>query len=371
MAENLVQYTIGIDFDTAIKKMQKFQKLMGEFEKKESRNTTARQRLDNAHAKERERHLNREYNNRIKRERDLNRAHIAAIKENIKFDKKRAEAAAKAGLSPAGTKGADAHVKARQKMLDDQARLDARRQKERDRAHIAAIKENIKREKALRRDGNNAHVKAREKEMDRLARMEARRQTGLAQAQSTFGRSSLNLRTYQAGSVNAGAQRELQRAVAAAKTADQVRLLVARERERLRVLKEQERTLNKQNFLMQRMTASSKQFAGNMVSAFAVAGLTAGITRVGQDFESVNNTLLAVSTNAQEAGNNFKFVRDESYRLGLSLADSGKNFAKMLSARGKMSLEDTKAAFSGVSEMSTLLGLSSAESTRAKRLWLL
>lgn len=116
---------------------------------------------------------------------------------------------------------------------------------------------------------------------------------------------------------------------------------------------------------MQRMTASSKQFAGNMFSAFAAAGLAAGITKVGQDFESVNNTMLAVSTNAQEAGSNFKFVRDEAYRLGLGLAESGKNFAKMLSARGKMSLEDTKKAFSGVAEMSTLLGLSAEESTRA------
>lgn len=296
MAENLVQYTIGIDFDTAIKKMEKFQKMMTNFEQKEARQSVAKQKLMNAHAMERERHLNREYNLQIKKEKELQRV----------------------AQRPA-----------------------------------------------------NAHVKAREKEMDRLARMEARRQTGLTQAQTTFGRSSLNLRTYQARSVNATAQQELRRAVAAAKTADEVRLLVAKERERLRVMKEQERSLNKQNFLMQRMTASSKQFAGNMVSAFAVAGLTAGITRVGQDFESVNNTLLAVSSSAQEAGNNFQFVRDESYRLGLSLADSGKNFAKMLSARGNMSLEDTKNSFRAVSEMSTLLGLSSAESTRAKRLWLL
>ena len=162
------------------------------------------------------------------------------------------------------------------------------------------------------------------------------------------------------------AQAALREAVAKATTAKEVRLIMAMERERLRVLKQAERSMNKQNFLMQRMTASSKQFAGNMFSAFAVAGVTAGVTKVGQDFESVNNTMLAVSANSQEAGNNFKFVRDEAYRLGLGLAESGKNFAKMLSARGKMSLEDTKKAFSSVAEMSTLLGLSAEESTRAK-----
>lgn len=364
MAENLVQYTIGIDFDTAIKKMEKFQKLMTNFEQKETRGAVARQKLDNAHAKERERHVHNEYKQRIKQEKELQRAHIAAIKENIKFDKRRAEAAAKAGLAPAGTKGADAHVKARQKMLDDQARLEARRQKERDRAHIAAIKENIKREKALRRDGNNAHVKAREKEMDRLARMEARRQTGLAQAQTTFGRSSLNLRTYQAGSVNAGAQRELRRAVAAAKTADEVRLLVAKERERLRVMKEQERSLNKQNFLMQRMTASSKQFAGNMVSAFAVGALGVGITQVGMEMEGINSAMLAVSGNAKLAAEDLKFVKEESMRLGKPLKESSDAFVKMNAARGNLSREQIKFTFTAIQETATVLGLTADQANR-------
>jgi tape measure domain-containing protein len=39
--------------------------------------------------------------------------------------------------------------------------------------------------------------------------------------------------------------------------------------------------------------------------------------------------------------------------------------ASIMAARGDMSMEDTKEAFLGVSEMSTLLGLSSVESSRA------
>jgi len=214
------------------------------------------------------------------------------------------------------------------------------------------------------RGDNNAHVKAREAELNRQARMESRRVTNLSSAKETFGRSGLNLKAA-TNEQERLAQAALRESVAKARTAKEVRLLIAMERERLRVMRQSERSMHKQNFLMQRMSASSKQFAGNMLSAFAVAGLGVGITRVGQDFESVSNTMLAVSTNSKEAGDNFKFVRDEAYRLGLGLASSGKNFAKMLSARGKMSLEDVKASFVGISEMSTLLGLSAEESTRA------
>lgn len=121
---------------------------------------------------------------------------------------------------------------------------------------------------------------------------------------------------------------------------------------------------NKRNFAMQRMKASSKQIAGNMVSAFAVTAGVASATKIGQDFESIGNTMLAVSENSDSAGTNMKFVRDEAYRLGLNLKESTKGYAKMLAARGNMSVADAKSSFTGVAEMSTLLGLSSEETSR-------
>lgn len=121
----------------------------------------------------------------------------------------------------------------------------------------------------------------------------------------------------------------------------------------------------KQSFLQQRLNNSARQFAGNYVSAFAVAGAGVGATRVGQEFESVNNTMLAVSENAEAAGSNFQFVRDEAFRLGLGLKESAKGFAKMVAARGEMTIEETKEAFKGVAEMGTLLGLSAEENGRA------
>lgn len=123
--------------------------------------------------------------------------------------------------------------------------------------------------------------------------------------------------------------------------------------------------LSKQGFLMSRMNSSSKQLAGNMISAFAIAAGAKSIVQVGQELQSVDNTMLAVSSSAEESGENLKFVKEEAYRLGLSLKESSKGFAKMVSARGDMSLDEVKASFTGLSEMSTLLGLSSEESGRA------
>jgi hypothetical protein len=298
MAEEIVKYVVSVDFDTALKKLNDFDNKMSKFGNTQNKIAKTNQKLANQHFKERDKHITKEYNNKIKREKDLSRAHVAAIKMNMKHDKKA-------------------------------------------------------------RDDRRKDV------LGRRDRLRASRAKNLSAARNTFNRSSMALRA-PTNAGEAAAKDALLESVAKAKTANKVREIVAKERERLRLNKQLERSAHKQNFLMQRMQSSSKQFAGNMISAFAVAGLGAGITRVGQDFEAVNNTMLAVSTNAQEAGQNFKFVRDESFRLGLSLKDSGKNFAKMLSARGKMSLEDTKKAFSGISEMSTLLGLSAEESTRAK-----
>lgn len=195
-------------------------------------------------------------------------------------------------------------------------------------------------------------------------KLELQNAAGLEKSKDTLNRSVWFMKQYNTAGEKAIMNR-LREQVAMAKTANQVRDAAAMARNNLRIEREKLRTYEKQNFLMKRMQASSQQMAGNMVSAFAIGAAGAGIVRTGQQFESVNNTMLAVSTNAQEAGQNFQFVRDESYRLGLSLSESGKNFAKMVSARGEMSLKDTKAAFTGIAEMSTLLGLSAEESTRA------
>lgn len=197
-----------------------------------------------------------------------------------------------------------------------------------------------------------------------MNRLERQRVNSLEKAKAAISRSAFMMKR-NADAAEKVAQQSIRTAMATSKTADELRDAVAREKANLAANKSLTREKQRQMYLQRRISESSKQFAGNYLSAFAVAGAAAGATRTGQDFQSVNNTMLAVSESSESAGENFQFVRDEAYRLGLGLTESAKGFSKMLAARGDMSVEETKNAFSGLSEMSTLLGLSAAESTRS------
>ncbi|AUR89081.1 coil containing protein [Vibrio phage 1.121.O._10N.286.46.C4] len=136
-------------------------------------------------------------------------------------------------------------------------------------------------------------------------------------------------------------------------------------RQKMNIHRKTTREIKKQNFLMDRMEASSKNFAGNMVSAFAVAGATTMVTQTGQAFEAVDNTMLAVSGNSKDAGENLAFVKEEAMRLGVGFKESAKQYAKMVAAQGDMTDNDLQENFRGLAEMSTVLGLSADESGRA------
>ncbi len=200
-------------------------------------------------------------------------------------------------------------------------------------------------------------AKMRTREANKAAAAQARRVSQLEKAKEAI-RTSVFMQRKATTESEKSAQAAIRAAMATEKTATGLRRAFT-------FHKNATAELRKQHFLMRRMQQSSEQFAGNFVSAFAVAAGGAAVTRIGQDFEAVNNTMLAVSADSKEAGENMSFVREEAYRLGLGLKESAKGFAKMAAARGALSLEDTKKAFSGVSEMSTLLGLSAEESNRA------
>lgn len=183
--------------------------------------------------------------------------------------------------------------------------------------------------------------------------------------QLTNARRVVNVLNMETDAASKSAALAIKEKIAKAQTADEVRDIVAQERKRLQLAKRQTKQAEKQNFLLRRMRSSSEQVAGNMASAFAVGAAGAFITKTGQDFESVNNTMLAVSENSKEATENFEFVREEAFRLGMGLTQSAKGFAKLRAAQGDMSLEDTRTAFTGISEMSSLLGLTAEESSRS------
>ena len=198
---------------------------------------------------------------------------------------------------------------------------------------------------------------AMEKHYRELEISERRRIKALEKARDTVMHSNLMLKKTK-DIQEQTVQLSLKGAIAQAKTAEEVR-------RQYKIHMQNNRELKKQNFLMDRLKSSSEQFAGNMISAFAVAGAGVFITQTGQQFEAVQNTMLAVSEDADAAGENFEFVQNQAFRLGLGLQESAKGFAKMVAARGDMSMEDTEQSFLGVAEMSTLLGLSADESNRA------
>jgi tape measure domain-containing protein len=205
------------------------------------------------------------------------------------------------------------------------------------------------------------------KSEERLAKLEQTRATNLEKVKNSVKRTALWKDKY-VDKAERAAQVEFKMAVRAAKTADKVRNIVAQERQRLRVSKKQSAELKKQNFLLQKMNSSSKQLAGNMVSAFAVSAGVGGIVKTGQDFQAVENTMLAISDNTEDAARNFKFARDEAYRLGADFTGTAKGYAKLLAAsKGQISKKESENLLTGILEAGTVLGISADEQTRTIR----
>lgn len=195
------------------------------------------------------------------------------------------------------------------------------------------------------------------KEKMRQERIDAQRLSSLEKTRATIMNSAL-MTEKEASAAHRTAQENIRARLAKAKTSAEMRKIVAQERASLRLAK-------KKSFLVSRMEASSKEFAGNMVSAFAVAAGGVFITQTGQDLEAVSNTMLTVSGNSELAAENLGFVKEQAMRLGVGFKESSKQYAKMVAAQGDLSDTDLRESFLGMAEMSTVLGLSADESGRA------
>lgn len=107
-----------------------------------------------------------------------------------------------------------------------------------------------------------------------------------------------------------------------------------------------------------------------ITAAFSVAAIvqaSRAIYEVGSKFESIRNTLKAVTGDTALAAKEFRFVRDEAMRLGVAFDSSAQAYAKLAAASKGTSLEGSKTReiFTAVSEASRVLGLSSYESEGA------
>ncbi len=118
------------------------------------------------------------------------------------------------------------------------------------------------------------------------------------------------------------------------------------------------RKQQQQLVLQRRLNSSTMQLVGSLASVYTIISAGGHIVRTGAEFESLGKSMLVSSKNAEEAKQNFAFVRQEAMRLGVPLNESAKAFNKILAAAGdKISLADVKEMFVGINESAVALGL--------------
>lgn len=91
-------------------------------------------------------------------------------------------------------------------------------------------------------------------------------------------------------------------------------------------------------------------------AAYGVFSAGASVLKQGQFFQGLDATMLMVSDSSEEAGKRIQFVKDQSYRLGLSLKEASQGYVQMsIAADGVLSKEQNDDLFKSFSEYSTAL----------------
>ncbi|HDR2377041.1 TPA: tape measure protein [Enterobacter asburiae] len=107
------------------------------------------------------------------------------------------------------------------------------------------------------------------------------------------------------------------------------------------------------------LTDGLKNLRSTLISVSAAYGAfnaAASVVKAGQFFQGMEATMLMVSDNSEEAGKRMKFVRDQSYRLGLDLKVASQGYTQMaIAANGVLSKTQNDELFKAFSEYSTAL----------------
>lgn len=115
-----------------------------------------------------------------------------------------------------------------------------------------------------------------------------------------------------------------------------------------------------------RLDTSMIEGAKGAITIAATVAVGKSIMTAGQDLQSMESGLTAVTGSADKAAKEMQYLRDQSNRLGLDLIETGKDYTKFLAAVGdKATQKQTRAIFEGVSEYGTVLGASADDQSRA------
>lgn len=94
----------------------------------------------------------------------------------------------------------------------------------------------------------------------------------------------------------------------------------------------------------------------SVTAAYGAFNAAASVVKTGQFFQGMEATMLMVSDDSLEAGKRLKFVRDQSYRLGLDLKVAAQGYTQMsIAANGVLSKSQNDELFKSFSEYSTAL----------------
>ena len=117
-----------------------------------------------------------------------------------------------------------------------------------------------------------------------------------------------------------------------------------------------------------RASAGGRDFLGTLRevrSAFialtaANLAFTGGsaIMHTGQMFESINSAMPMTSNSTSETAENMKYIREETYRLGMDLKTSAEGFAQLrIGTNSFMDSSQTQGLFTGFSEFAKVAGI--------------
>ncbi|AUR86371.1 coil containing protein [Vibrio phage 1.084.O._10N.261.49.F5] len=163
--------------------------------------------------------------------------------------------------------------------------------------------------------------------------------------------------------MNAEEKTALARQLLKAKSVKELRIEQKRIRQELqrenRIEQQNIRQKQKKLLLQERLNSSVAQMVGALGSIYTMGAVGGATLQVGMDFEAIDKSFLVVSGDAEKAADNMKFAREEAMRLGVSLIETSKGYARMMAAAGnKLDQDQLRGIFTGVNEAAVALGLS-------------
>lgn len=364
MAEEITNYTVTVNFESALKKLSNFEKKMNKFSAQQESSLKRQIRLQVK--------LNNLQMGMTKKVKPIPSANITKRVDNLpkqetnlkkSIDRLTSKlSAGSASKTVLADKMREQATTARANKLKNKTNFKESVEKLTPKLSAGSASKTLfadKMREAPKVVDNNAHLKEREAHLNRVYKARKREEKSLERAKDSIKNTLMYMKksTSEAEKI---AKARFKEAIGNAKNLKKLRAVVAEERLRLSVMK-------KQSFMARRISQSIGHAGSNMVSVFALAAGGASIAHKGQQFEGVVSGMKAVSASAEEAESNLKFVRDESLRLGKPLKESSDAFVKMLAARGNLDTSQVKDVFTSTQEVATVLGLSADQSNRGVR----